>query len=176
MKKIENGFLDDYYLTQQGQVFNIKKREFRKPYSDFTFKLKCKDGNVKTISLKSLYKLVFNKTYCIDNIISESGQYWRKYKDTDYWISSFGNIKSYKRYKAIILKPFQNRKNGYYQVKIGSKNIFVHKLVAEMFLSKPLDYDQKNYQIHHKDGNNKNNAANNLEYVTKEQHIKIHNS
>lgn len=149
---------------------------FKKPYSDYTFKLKSIDGNVKTISLKSLYKLVFNKTYCIDNIKSESDQQWRKYKDTDYWISSQGRIKSYKRYKAIILIPFQNRKNGYYQVKINSKNIFVHKLVAQMFLNKRDNYDQKKFQIHHIDGNNKNNAAANLMYVTKEQHIKIHNS
>ena len=179
MKSIKKfGFLNDYYLTEQGLIYDDRRKKYIKPYKDHCFKLKLDNGNQKTISLKSLYKMVFKKVYCIDNICSLQGEVWKPIKGTDeYFISNYSRIISYKGYEAILLKSWSNKQtNGYLTVKITinnkTKNYKVHRLVAEAFLQIPKDID--NYQIHHKDGNRYNNNVQNLQWLTKEQHRKKH--
>ena len=81
-----------------------------------------------------------------------------------YLVSNIGNVKS-KRYNKP-LKGFLNN-CGYKRVQIGSsKNKhFIHRLVAEVFLQKPIDKDF----VNHKDGNKLNNSVENLEWVTKSE-------
>ena len=81
-----------------------------------------------------------------------------------YLVSNIGNVKS-KRYNKP-LKGFLNN-CGYKRVQIGSsKNkYFVHRLVAEVFLQKPIDKDF----VNHRDGNKLNNSVENLEWVTRSE-------
>ena len=46
----------------------------------------------------------------------------------------------------------------------------MHRLVARAFISNPNGYTV----VHHKDHNTKNNCVDNLEWVNKEEHDKIH--
>ena len=69
MKQIKNGFPAELYLTEDGAIYNSKKDKYIMPYksSNNCFKIKMDNGTFKTISQKSLYKLVYNKTICQDN-------------------------------------------------------------------------------------------------------------
>ncbi len=175
MKSIENGFLECYFL-EDGRVYNINTNKYLKPYNNI-FKLKTSTGEIKSISLKKLYKLVFNKVYCVDNITNIEGEIWKEIKDTDgnYFISSYGRVKSYTGYQAVILKPATTA-TGYKRLQIVQKGILVnklvHRLVASAFLLPPKSIDEI---IHHKDNNRKNNRADNLEWLSVAEHKKIHN-
>lgn len=48
------------------------------------------------MSLKQLYKMVFDKVFCIDNITNENGEIWREIENTDhkYFVS---NRRTYKK-------------------------------------------------------------------------------
>lgn len=85
-----------------------------------------------------------------------------------YQISNYGNIKSLNYHRSgeeKLIKPLK-RKDGYLKVilyKNGkTKNYFVHKLVALMFLENPCNY---NY-VNHKDEDKKNNCVDNLEFCS----------
>lgn len=106
--------------------------------SHYRYVLMTKEGKTRTISLKSLYKLVFNKNYCIDNIENLEQEQWKEIKGTDqkYYISNKGRVKSLCDYQAMIMKPYINQ-NGYYKVGIQQEGKqqqkFLHCLVAEAF-------------------------------------------
>ncbi|MBZ0137648.1 MAG: HNH endonuclease [Planctomycetes bacterium] len=57
---------------------------------------------------------------------------------------------------------------GYGSVSIGGKNRDVQRLVALIFLPNPDDLPQ----VHHKDGNRRNNRASNLEWCTAAENMK----
>lgn len=88
-----------------------------------------------------------------------------------YYISNTGIIKSKIKNKETYLKPFPNEK-GYLLVRIGKRNIRVHRLVYEHFGN---DFNP-NYHIHHKDGNKQNNHIDNLECVNPSEHAIWHNT
>lgn len=81
----------------------------------------------------------------------------------NYIIDEYGNIYSlfYNKY----MKPRED-KDGYLRVglaiKSKTKYFYVHRLVAQTFLSNPNDLPQ----VNHKDGNKKNNHYSNLEWCT----------
>lgn len=54
-------------------------------------------------------------------------------------------------------------------VKPLTKNLYVHRLVAECFLEKP---SEEHNQVNHKDGNKENNHKSNLEWVTGKRNIR----
>lgn len=54
-------------------------------------------------------------------------------------------------------------------VKPLTKNLYIHRLVAECFLEKP---SEGHNQVNHKDGNKENNHKSNLEWVTGERNIR----
>lgn len=175
MKQINNNFADYYYLTESGKVINAKTNKEVKPHN-YKFRLKTRDNKTKCINLKPLYKLVYGKNYCIDDIENLQGEEWRAIEDTNelYFVSNYGRIKSLQDYKAIILKP-QITNNGYERldIYIGGKRCtkLVHCLAAAAWLDKPQNLMQ---QIHHKDFNKLNNAADNLCYLSIGEHTKIH--
>lgn len=56
-----------------------------------------------------------------------------------------------------------NVKDGYYRVNIHKKHYFVHRIIADTFLSQP-QFDQT--QVNHIDGNKSNNHVSNLEWCS----------
>ena len=90
------------------------------------------------------------------------------YNYLGYIINTEGEIYSKKTGK--LLK--QDTATGYARVKLYyngyKKNLLVHRLVAECFISKPHGKDF----VNHKDGNKLNNNVENLEWVTNQENIK----
>lgn len=82
---------------------------------------------------------------------------------TNYAISNLCNVKNITTGK--ILKP-QIDRYGYVYVCLANKGFNkkkkVHRLMAEIFVPNPLSKKE----VNHKDGNTKNNLAENLEWVT----------
>lgn len=175
MKQIKHGFKDYYYLCENGDLYNIKTNKYLKQ-DRHNYKLSLNNGEQISISLKALYKLVYNKNFCVDQIDLLEGEEFRPIKNTNdlYQISNYGRIKSLIGYEAIILKQNITPK-GYNRIQLiqekNTVNKFVHTLVAETFLDPPESLD---YQIHHKDFDSLNNRSENLEYLTPQQHRKKH--
>lgn len=176
MKQIKNGYADYYYLLEDGSVYNAAADMLLKISKKHSYLLKTIDNVRKKVSVKTLYKLVYNKPFCIDNITNLDNEQWKQIYDTDglYYISNKGRVKSLKGYTAIILKPFNNQ-SGYARVDLiesGKRQTrLVHRLVAAAFLENPQNIHM---QLHHKDFDKNNNAADNLEWLNPAAHYEIH--
>lgn len=85
-------------------------------------------------------------------------------------ISSFGRLKSLKSGRVWKLR---NGRQGYPCITIyitktkKSKNLKIHRLVAEMFIPNP----ENKPQVNHKDFNKENNHVSNLEWCTMQENI-----
>lgn len=77
----------------------------------------------------------------------------------DYEVTRDGQVIN--KHNGHIKKPQPNQK-GYLRVWMSGKMVFVHRLVATIYVPNP---DNKP-QVNHKDGNKLNNSADNLEWVT----------
>jgi len=115
---------------------------------------------------------------------------WKDIKEYKgiYQISNLGKVRSLDRYnysntnnqyieyqskrllKGTILKPYDNG-NGYKQVSLlknqKRKVYYIHRLVAEYFLSNPNNLPE----INHIDGNKQNNCVDNLEWCTRVENL-----
>lgn len=87
------------------------------------------------------------------------------YSLEDYTITKKGEIVNNKTNR--ILKPQLNGK-GYLRVTICGKRQFVHRLVAQKYISNPYNLPQ----VNHIDGNKLNNNVENLEWVTNQENRK----
>lgn len=177
MKQVNNGFSADYYMTKEGQIYDKSKDKYIKPNKKHLFTLRTETNERKIISLRTLYKLVYNERYCKDNIQNLDNEVWKEIDNTDkkYYVSNKGRVKSMQGYEAIILKPFKN-KTGYERIDIIQQDEvrttkLIHRLVAAAFLPIPKNIDM---QIHHIDFNNCNNAADNLQWLNPAEHRKKH--
>ena len=83
----------------------------------------------------------------------------KKLSLSNYFVTEHGEIINSTNGKK--LKPQLNGK-GYLRVSISGKLVFVHRLVAELYVPNP----ENKPQVNHKDGNKQNNSAKNLEWVT----------
>ena len=98
---------------------------------------------------------------------------WRPIPKFDgYFISNTGIVRN----QQGILKPLVNKTNGgYLFCMLRSKEYYhaanIHQLVWDQFGNTPK---KKLHQIHHKDFNILNNHIDNLEYIPKHEHYKIH--
>ena len=99
--------------------------------------------------------------YCKDETEKIEGEVWKEISNTNgfYFVSNEGRVKSLKGYSAKILKADTNNR-GYLRVQLNGKKYFIHRLVAKVFVEN--DNPKENVEVHHKDGNRKNNKANNL--------------
>src|SRR5580692_4498038 len=90
-------------------------------------------------------------------------QYYFKGIGTDYRGSNFGRIKSLKMGKETIMNP-QHTSKKYRRASLSINNkqykVLVHRIIAELFLENPNNYDQ----VNHKDTNRNNNHWLNLEW------------
>ena len=90
----------------------------------------------------------------------------------NYLVKEDGRIYSLKG-EGRYLKPSINA-GGYYVVSISingvKKQYKVHQLVAEAFIPNP----EGKTCIHHKDRNKLNNSVDNLQWLTKEEHLAVH--
>lgn len=88
-----------------------------------------------------------------------------------YWVSNFGNVKTFYQGKYFNLKPNKD-KFGYLRLSLSknnkSKSFRIHRLVAMMFIPNPYNYKE----VNHIDGNKENNHADNLEWCTRSQNVK----
>ena len=117
----------------------------------------------------------------MDTVISGQ-EIWKKIEGLDsYMASNHGRIKSlprsvrsfvgnggYKITNERILNDYDNSR-GYRYITISingrRKNHYIHRLVANTFISNPKGFDQ----VNHIDGNKSNNSVSNLEWVTERQ-------
>lgn len=176
MKQVLHGFKDFYYLSVDGCIYNKRDNVYINPDKEHRFYLKKEDGTGRKVTLKELYRLVYDENYCLDEIENLEGEEWKPIDRTDqmYWVSNKGRIKSLKGYKAIILKP--NNHHGYERVDImqeGNRSSkLVSRLVAFAFLLPPAALDM---QLHHIDGQTLNNNVDNLVWLTPKEHREVHN-
>lgn len=89
----------------------------------------------------------------------------------DYYVSNLGNVKSVKKGRELILKPWTTPNSDYYTVSLcrdgKTQKIDIHRLVAKYFVPNPNNYPV----VHHKDANKHNNTSDNLEWTTVRENI-----
>ena len=169
------GFSDCYYLDND-KIYNIKRKQYVKEVAEYRYKLRTKDGRTKSITIKEIYKKLYNTVFCIDNIVRLENEEFEEIEGTkgNYYVSNFGRVISYTANHAIVMKPTVTNK-GYERLQIvidGKRyNKYVHCLVAMTWLGKPKNLEQ---EIHHKDFNQRNNNCNNLQYIDSVEHVKLH--
>ena len=135
MIQINNDYAEYYYMLDDGTIYNEKDNTIIKPDKRHFFNLYTKDKHRKRVAQRTLYKLVYNKIFCTDDIENIDNEQWKEIEDTNgyYYISDKGRIKSLQGYKAIILRPFVN-KGHYDRVDIVyngvRRSMLVHRLVA----------------------------------------------
>ena len=169
------GYENDYLITELGTIID------RANYSSITksksngYLLKTKDGKSVYRALKPLYRLAFGREYAEDNIEDLPGEEWRPIDDKGrYFISSQGRVKSYKRQKAQILKPYTNQR-GYHRVDIlleTRHTYLVHQLVAMAFIEN--DDPQNKDTVDHIDGDKNNNSATNLRWLSRADNVRAY--
>jgi len=95
-----------------------------------------------------------------------SYEIWKDIKGVDkgYKVSNMGRIMSSKSGVDIILKPYSAGKN-YCMVALrnngGCKRMYVHRIVAQYFISNPKKYPE----VNHIDGDKSNNKRSNLNWT-----------
>ena len=130
----ELGFKDYYYLDND-KIYNKNKNKYVKEVGEYRYKLKTNNNNYKSITIKEIYKRLFNKVFCKDNIKLLDGEIFKEIKETsgNYEVSNLGRVKSKIGNHAIILKPYITPKNyERLQIYINGKKYskFIHSLVA----------------------------------------------
>ena len=171
------GFKDYYYLDEY-KIYNSKRKLYMKEIGEYRYKLTTKEGYIRSITLKEIYRRLFDKVFCIDEVERLEGEEFREIEGTEgnYLVSNCGRILSYTSNHAIVLKPTITSK-GYERLQIIIKgqryNKFVHSLVASAWLDRPDNINPLDVEVHHK-GLKTDNSVNNIVYVSKEEHRKIH--
>lgn len=178
MVQINNGFKDYYYLTEDGQIYNAQSRKYLTPNKS-SYKLRAEDDTPRSISISSLYELVYKKPFILDNIERLEDEIFQFIPGTDnkYLISNYGRCISYNQGRsARLLRQSCNCPGGYLRVAIkvdgAFKSKLVHQLVAQQFCEKPEV--EGTLQIHHIDFDHSNNHAQNLEYLPIDKHQAKH--
>ena len=89
-------------------------------------------------------------------------EYFNKY---NFYVSNLGRVMINDR-----LSKIHEDRDGYLTVRVNNKKQMVHRLVYEYF---GTDFN-KDYHIHHIDGNKQNNCIDNLECISPSEHNRKH--
>lgn len=180
MQQLKAPFRSCYYLLENGNIFDESTQQEKQADSFHQFRLLTEDNKQKKISQKKLYRELYNKEYCKDDIKPLEGEEWREIQNTagKYFVSNKGRIKSLDRYEAVILKPFTSNTSKYQRVDIyenGKRATkLVHQLVALYFLPFVFPANPFEVGIHHKDLDITNNAVDNLTFIDRTKHNLLH--
>lgn len=171
--QIKNGFKDYYYIDSDYKVYNSKSGKYLKIDAKGCYSLIKENGNPQTISYNRLLKLVFGSTFVLKDVVSFPEEEWKQINKSHYFCSNQGRIKSNQLLFSKVLVP--DLSSGYARVKIdignGTKNYSIHKLVALLFLEPPTEAF---LEIHHLNFDRFCNKADNLIFITHENHAKLH--
>ena len=94
-----------------------------------------------------------------------------QYKNTNYGASAEGHIYNMKARRRIKGSRIDANRE-YLAIKLGRRNKKIHIIIAELFV--PNDNPSTKTVVHHIDGNKTNNKANNLAWMSEEEHRHIH--
>jgi len=109
------------------------------------------------------------------NLKNLDGEIWKIIKDfTDYMVSNFGRVKSFKIYKEGKILKQNKYRTGYLYVNLWKNkkeyHKYVHRLVLETF--EPIE-DMDKFECNHEDGNKENNIfLENIKWCTHSENIK----
>lgn len=176
MERLDKMGLSDCYYVDGDRIYNARTKRYINPIGKCVYKLKGTDNKYKNVTMKEIWKTIYNKNYCIDDIEKLDGEIFREIYGTNgkYYVSNLGRIKSCSGLNAIILKPTITAK-GYERLQIYIDGVryskLVHTIVANEWLNKP---DRADYEVHHIDFNKLNNNASNLVWLSIPEHKKIH--
>ena len=165
----------DYYFLDGNRIYNQRKEAYEKEVAEFRYRLNTIHNTRKSITMKEIYRRLFDEVFCVDNTPLLEGEEYRIIEGTNgnYAVSNKGNVKSFVGNYAAILSPFYNQ-SGYQRVQLyidGKKyNKSVHVLVCGAFLEPPKSLD---YEIHHLRGKDQNSVED-LIYISKSEHRKLH--
>lgn len=107
--------LSNYVVDEEGQVYNKNTGKALALYNNRFYELISDTKERKTITKRKLLMVYFNKPMCEDTIKDLPGEQWKRLKDTFYYVSNMGRIKSLYGYNAKLLKPGITKK-GYLRV------------------------------------------------------------
>lgn len=81
-----------------------------------------------------------------------------------YAVTSCGKVWSYRSKRFL---KIEKTSNGYLRVYLQDKHYYVHRLVAETYLSNPDNLPE----VHHIDANKEHNYINNLQWMSKRDNL-----
>ena len=159
----------NYMVSREGKIYNCKTNRIisdgTRRYIEFKIKGKRIYRNVNDL-IKEVFG-EYNYGFDVDSfkriIINE--------KESDYIINDKGEIYSEKR--CCFINPYET-KDGYLRVHLRQDNkdvmFLVHRLVAELFIDNPNNYED----VHHIDFDKKNNHISNLKWLSHDEHAIYH--
>jgi hypothetical protein len=119
----------------------------------------------------------FFKTHDMDaNVFKQEDERWKDIPNSQHQVSSFGRVKHRKSDKCLFISVREDR-DGYRYVAFrvdgnkNKKNHLLNRLVLKIF--DPIKDDHL-YDVHHKDEDVANNRLDNLEWVLRSEHKKMH--
>lgn len=171
------GFSDKYVFCSNGRFVGTPAAKIPVIENGHTVVLEDSKGNKQRITLKNLYRKVFNKEYCVDTTESLPNEVWKEVEGTKgrYFVSNCGRLKSYCKYSARIMKPNRNQ-YGYARVDIWKngkrETVLIHRLVAQAFVEN--DNPKEKDTVDHIDGNKNNNSSSNLRWLSRSANSKAY--